>query len=405
MGKADALRRRALAKDQDGQAEGEVLTEEEQEEKEEKELEDACEKWCGRGISLCVAVPMFFNFITALWELVTRPAMHVQIVDLAGQSAVISGGCGDMGMELGLMLLEAGASVLLGCKNESVGQATVSKLLDRLPVDLQDSATLEAWALPLDSFDSVHAFAERYQAKDPATGRSRELHMLVHAAGTTKACSKTSDELEWALQVNYLAPFLLTELLLPALRHSSPSRNVFVTSPEIETAAVDVADLQGKKNGCDPVKQYANAKQMLVMTSSQLQDNLQSSPGSQGVTSNAVNPGTVDSSFHSKDVPTARRSMAIGPMKIFAWLFSGVRTWVTAATRRSISHGAKAIYHVTTSPALDGVGGQVYSDTAGAFMDCGRASPADCGRVVTIQPFEQELQKKLFTKSKKLVGI
>jgi len=83
-------------------------------------------------------------------------------------------------------------------------------------------------ALPLDlaSFASVRAFAEQFLA---AHGSS--LHLLVNNAGTAQPKSAlTPDGFEWVFQVDYLGPFLLTELLLPALRQSQPSSILNVVS-------------------------------------------------------------------------------------------------------------------------------------------------------------------------------
>ncbi|CAL1156050.1 unnamed protein product [Cladocopium goreaui] len=60
----------------------------------------------------------------------------------------------------------------------------------------------------------------------------KQLHILVNNVGSTKACSLTTDGIESAFQVNYLSHFLLTNLLLPTLRASSPARIVNVACQE-----------------------------------------------------------------------------------------------------------------------------------------------------------------------------
>jgi len=77
--------------------------------------------------------------------------------------------------------------------------------------------------LRLDSLASVRAFARQY------VDQVGKLDILVNNAGTRHACNVTEDGIEMAFQVNYLGHFLLTQLLLPTLRQSSPSRVVHVT--------------------------------------------------------------------------------------------------------------------------------------------------------------------------------
>ena len=86
------------------------------------------------------------------------------------------------------------------------------------------SGWVEAWPLELESFASVRSFATRV-VKSQEGGGSEELavgtgklDLLVHAAATKEGCgTATIDGHDVGIQVNYLAPVLLTHLLTPAL--------------------------------------------------------------------------------------------------------------------------------------------------------------------------------------------
>ena len=64
-------------------------------------------------------------------------------------------------------------------------------------------------------------------------------------------------------------------------------------------------------------------------------------------------------------------------MRILGWL----RTAFIRSLRRSVLVGARSQYHVATSSALANTGGQLFSDSASAFTECGK-SPEECGQCV-----------------------
>ncbi|MCO5578673.1 hypothetical protein L7F22_032517 [Adiantum nelumboides] len=81
--------------------------------------------------------------------------------------------------------------------------------------------------LNLLSLSSVRAFAAAWEARQGA------LHVLINNAGifSMSAPQKFSEDgLEDHMQVNHLAPALLTLLLLPSLSRGAPSRVVNVNS-------------------------------------------------------------------------------------------------------------------------------------------------------------------------------
>jgi len=204
----------------------------EEEDKEEEELEKQCEQWCGKICRVGILVPILFSYLVQpVAEFAMRPPMVVDTsLDLSGTNAIVTGGCSGVGMETAKLLAEAGASVVLGCRDIKSAEAglalkAVKTAQGRWSKRNGDYAVKPPTALhlDLDTLSSVRSFAQRYVAEVGA------LHLLVNNAGTRKACNLTEDGMEVAFQANYLGHFLLTNLLLPTLKRSSPSRVIHVT--------------------------------------------------------------------------------------------------------------------------------------------------------------------------------
>lgn len=68
---------------------------------------------------------------------------------------------------------------------------------------------------------------------------------------------------------------------------------------------------------------------------------------------------------------------------IFSPILSPLKSGISNGFKRSIDTGAKAVLHVATSPALEAVSGQLFSDTASGFTEaagCKRKTPELCGQ-------------------------
>ena len=97
---------------------------------------------------------------------------------------------------------------------------------------------------------------------------------------------ESADGIEMTLAVNHLAPFLLTQSLLPALRAGAPSRVVNVSSELERWGRIDFGDLQGERryNG---TRAYLQSKLANVLFTYALAERLAGT----GVTANCVYPG------------------------------------------------------------------------------------------------------------------
>jgi NAD(P)-dependent dehydrogenase (short-subunit alcohol dehydrogenase family) len=116
--------------------------------------------------------------------------------------------------------------------------------------------------------------------------RHERLDVLINNAGAgTNGPRYGKDGIETILTVNYLAPVVLTSLLLPALKKAAPARIVNVSSAG--QSAIQFDDIQLEKN-FDSLTAYMQSKLALIMHTFALAEQLKPD----NITVNAMHPGT-----------------------------------------------------------------------------------------------------------------
>src|SRR6266568_2040559 len=172
-----------------------------------------------------------------------------------------------------------------------------------------------------------------------ATG-NQQVHLLVNnAGGAYPRRTLTSEGLEATLTVNYLAPFLLTELLLDRLKASAPARIVNVSSAQHATVSMEFDNLQGEKKYAN-LRNYSQAKLALLLWTYELARRLEGT----GVTVNALHPGITASNFADG---------MIGPA---AWAIKLLKPFLL-----TVEQGAQTTLYLATSPQVEGVTGKYFA--------------------------------------------
>jgi NAD(P)-dependent dehydrogenase (short-subunit alcohol dehydrogenase family) len=121
------------------------------------------------------------------------------------------------------------------------------------------------------------------------------IDVLVNNAGAVMgAFERTADGIEKTLQVNHLAPFLLTSLLLDRLIASRATVISTSSTAARRLAKLDADDLQNER-GYQPVKAYADAKLDNILFTRELDRRY----GADGINAVAFHPGNVASNFAS----------------------------------------------------------------------------------------------------------
>jgi len=196
------------------------------------------------------------------------------------QVVLITGATDGLGRELARELASRGATVLLHGRNAGKGAAAARQI--------QEATGEELPAFYLADFSSL---AEVRGLADQILAEHDRLDVLVNNAGIGTAWRGRSerevseDGYELRFAVNYLAPFLLTRLLLPLLARSAPARIVNVASAG--QAAIDFDDVMLGRT-YSGVQAYCQSKLADVMLTFDLADELRG----HGVTANCLHPGT-----------------------------------------------------------------------------------------------------------------
>lgn len=235
----------------------------------------------------------------------------------ANQLVLITGATDGIGKEASRELLRSGAHVLVHGRTHEKAAAVA----DELRADWSGGRTSSV------STDFTSLAAVRRLANEITESYPR-LQILVNNAGAySPARLLTRDGFEQTLQVQYLAPFLLTMELLTLLRTNAPARIVNVTSRLHRGAELDLA-LRGPWP-YDGQTAYASSKLLLTAFTLLLAERLQGT----GVVVNAVHPGGVDTKL-------LRAGFGGGGM--------------------SVEEGARPVVHLAASPAMGSVSGRYF---------------------------------------------
>ncbi|XP_019200098.1 PREDICTED: retinol dehydrogenase 11-like [Ipomoea nil] len=212
-------------------------------------------------------------------------------------TCIVTGSTSGIGREIARQLAEAGAHVVMAVRNTKAANELIKKWQEDwagkgLPLNI------EVMELDLVSLDSVVRFADAWNA------RAGPLHVLINNAGIFSIGEPqkfTKDGYEEHMQVNHLAPALLSILLLPSLIRGSPSRIINVNSIIHYVGFVDPEDMNvvsGKRKYASLVG-YSGSKLAQVMYSSMLQKRL---PAEAGINVICVSPGIVQTNV-ARDLP------------------------------------------------------------------------------------------------------
>jgi NAD(P)-dependent dehydrogenase (short-subunit alcohol dehydrogenase family) len=251
--------------------------------------------------------------------------------------------------------------VVMVCREAARGKAAQEEI-----IRVSGNRTVDLLVADLSSQEAIHKLAEDFKQ------RYTHLHVLINNAGMVMLRrTETVDGLEMTLAVNYLAPFLLTHLLLDTLKASAPARIIHVSSDSQATGKLQLDALQSEHN-YQFMGAYSQSKLALVMFTYALARRLQGS----GVTVNCLHPGFVATGIGQ------RGSGALGAVVtniIFSFL--GI----------SPEEGAQTTLYLATSPDVVEVSGKYFV----------KSVPKRSAAI----SYDESLQEVLWNESAKLVHL
>jgi NAD(P)-dependent dehydrogenase (short-subunit alcohol dehydrogenase family) len=253
-----------------------------------------------------------------------------------------------------------GASVIIVGRDENKCATTVKLIHEE-----SANASVSYLRADLSSQEQIHEITNKFYEQHD------HLDVLVNNAGGFFLRRRLSvDGIEMTFALNHLAYFLLTLLLLDALKASSNSRVVNVSSGSHLHEHIDFDDLQLTRFYI-PMRAYGRSKLANILFTYELARQLKGSH----VTANALTPGMVATDIWKKVNP------ALTPL-ILPFI-----NWMGKTSQE----GAQTSIYLATSPGLEGVTGKYFADQQ-------QVSSGKCSYDITSA-------RRLWGISRKMVGL
>lgn len=239
---------------------------------------------------------------------------------------MITGANSGIGRATALELAKMGSTLVMVVRSKEKGENVMSEIKRQ-----SNNGSLDLLIADLSSLESVRQLATQYQS------RYSKIHVLINNAGIfNQRRHVTPDGYENTFETNYLAPFLLTNLLLDQLKASTPSRIVNVSSVGHYNGHINFDDLSMEKN-YSGWKAYQQSKLALVLFTHELARRLEGT----GVTVNSLHPGTVATNIWSRPM---------GPM---GFIMALPKLFMTSPEK-----GAETVAYLASSPEANGLTGE-----------------------------------------------
>ncbi|MGV8977759.1 MAG: SDR family NAD(P)-dependent oxidoreductase [Cellulomonas sp.] len=272
---------------------------------------------------------------------------------MSGRTIVITGASDGIGAAAARELARAGERVVVVGRSPEKTRAVAAEI------------GAEAFLADFARLDDVRALAARLLEAYP------RIDVLANNAGGIMGTrADTVDGHEMTFQINHLAPFLLTTLLLDRLIASS-SRVITTSSVANSSFAhLEIDDLDARR-AYSPNKAYGNAKLANILFTKELHMRY----GARGITAASFHPGVVATNFAAEST---------SPMRF-------VYNTVLRRALLSPEKGADTlVWLATATPGTDWVSGEYYVKRKIAKANA--------------QAYDADLARELWDRSAAMVG-
>lgn len=278
---------------------------------------------------------------------------------MQGKTVVITGATSGIGRATAKGLARKGASLVLVGRSKE-GLVSTSEDI------AQESGAPAPMLMRADLSSMAYVRRLAIEMKEKVS----RLDVLINNAGTIMGDRRlTVDGYEYTFALDYMSPFLLTNLLLDLLTSSYPSRIVNVSSSVHRFGRVRFDDLMMERD-YSPFRAYCQAKLANVLFTHELARRLEGT----GITANCLDPGMVRTRFGNE----ASGLLHIGLV-------------VARPFELSPERGARTSIYLASSPEVEGVTGRYF-----VRRGVHRSSPAS---------YDQDLARRLWQVSEMLTGL
>jgi NAD(P)-dependent dehydrogenase (short-subunit alcohol dehydrogenase family) len=277
-----------------------------------------------------------------------------------GCVCVVTGATSGVGYQVAKRLALGGASLILVCRN-------LEKAM-RVKAELEKYGPTEVELIQADfsRLEDVRQAAEVILARHP------RLDVLINNTGLHNTHRVLAENgMEMVFQVNHLAAFLFTRLLLPRLIESAPARIIQVNSEGHRFGGLDLNDLDWSRRRYRGLQGYGASKTAQLLTVWELADRLKGT----GVTINAIHPGNV------------RTMIGMNNGSLYQWY---QRTFLWPILKDPVISG-ESVYYLAAAPEMACVSGKFYNLTI-------EEKPAK-------HALDRELGKRVWEVSEQVTGL
>jgi NAD(P)-dependent dehydrogenase (short-subunit alcohol dehydrogenase family) len=242
-----------------------------------------------------------------------------------GKTVVITGASSGIGAEAARRLAGLGATVAVVGRSREKTEAVAESVGGR--PHLADFTRL----------DDVRRLAAELLTN------YEQLDILANNAGAIfMARTVSADGHELTFQVNYLAPYLLTSLLLPRLSENPAGARVINTgSNAYKSASLDLDDLDGSRRGRKQRQAYGESKLATILFTAELARRTEGT----GITTMAFHPGLIATDV-GRDSPLFHNLM---------------NSWLGRRLVAGPGHGAEPLLNLATAADPADLNGRYFS--------------------------------------------
>jgi NAD(P)-dependent dehydrogenase (short-subunit alcohol dehydrogenase family) len=253
---------------------------------------------------------------------------------MQGKVCMVTGSTSGIGLAAAMGLARQKATLIVVGRNPEKGADIVNRIRQ-----MTNNPAVAFMQADLSSQEQIHILAGEFNKLHP------HLDILINnAGGLFMKRTLSVDGIEMSFALNYLAGFLLSHLLLDALKASGAGRIVNVSSFAHLYVKIDLEDLENKKRYWG-FRAYARAKLAEILFTYELARRLKSSP----VTVNALSPGLVATHFGSNNRGVTRWLIPMGLKMIASSPEAGARTAVYLASSAKVA-GMTGKYFAKNKP-------------------------------------------------------